>query len=111
MNKIRWFFMSKYKKLLYEIETAKANKQRLVLKNGTVLDFTVDNDWQRVIRNMSGYDTNVYGEYQKYYLVTRHFPTDNRKIEIIKHDKKNGRLYLPEFTKAVMKLNVEPFKD
>lgn len=111
MNKIKWLFMSKYKKLLYEIETAKANKQRIVLKNGTVLDFTVDNDWQRVNINRRGYDVGVYGEYQRYYLVTRHFPTGNRKIEIIKHNEKNGRLYLPEFTKAIMKLNVEPFKD
>ena len=111
MNKFKWFFMSKYKKLLYEIETAKANKQRLVLKNGTVLDFTVDNEWQRVIRNIWGHDSSVYGEYQKYYLITRYFPTGNRKIEIIKHDKMGGFLYLPEFTKAVMKLNIEPFKD
>ena len=109
MNKIKWLFMSKYKKLLYEIETAKLNKQRLVLKNGTVLDFTIDNDWQIVNRNMSGFDRSVWGEYKNYYLVTRHFPTGNKKIEIIKHDREDGRLYLPEFTKAIMKLNVEPF--
>lgn len=42
MNRIRWFFMSGRKKLLYKIECAKANKQRLHLSNGIVLDFTED---------------------------------------------------------------------
>lgn len=42
MNRIKWFFMSKHKKLLYNIECAYANKQRLHLKNGIVLDFTED---------------------------------------------------------------------
>lgn len=111
MNKIKWLFMSKYKKLLYEIETAKANKQRLILKNGMVLDFTIDKDWKRVNRNNQGYDARVYGEYQNYYLVTRHFPTGNRRIDIIKYNEKNGHIKLPEFTKAIMKLNVEPFKE
>lgn len=111
MNKIKWLFMSRYKKLLHEIETAQNNKQRIILKNGVVLDFTIDNNWQRVNRNSRGYDIGVYGEYQRYYLITRHFPTGNRKIEIIKHNEKNRRLCLPEFTKAIMKLNVEPFKE
>ena len=42
MNKIRWFFMSKYKKLLYSIECAESNGQRLHLPNGIILDFTSD---------------------------------------------------------------------
>ena len=103
--------MSKYKKLLYDIEAAQNNKQRLVLKNGIVLDFTVDNDWQIVNINRCGYDIWIYGEYQKYYLITRHFPTGNRKVEIIKHNEQNGRIKLPEFTIAIMKLNIEPFKN
>ena len=40
MNRLKWFFMSRYKKLLYHIECAKANGQRLHLSNGIVLDFT-----------------------------------------------------------------------
>ena len=40
MNKLKWFFMSKYKKLLYEIKCAKNNEQRLHLENGIVLDFS-----------------------------------------------------------------------
>ncbi len=40
MNKLKWLFMSSRKKLLYQIECAKANKQRLHLSNGIVLDFT-----------------------------------------------------------------------
>lgn len=39
MNKIKWFFMSKYKKLLYHITVAKINDQRLHLPNGVVIDF------------------------------------------------------------------------
>lgn len=35
----KWLFMSKYKKLLHHIEIAKANRQRLHLPNGVVLDF------------------------------------------------------------------------
>lgn len=111
MNRIKRLFMSRYKKLLYDIEVAQNNKQRIVLKNGTVLDFTVDNDWQIVNINRRGYDIGIYGEYQKYYLITRHFPTGNRKIEIIKHNEKNGHIKLPEFTRAIMKLNIEPFKN
>lgn len=40
MNKIKWFCMSKYKKLLYQINAAKENEQRLHLENGIILDFT-----------------------------------------------------------------------
>lgn len=40
MNRFKWFFMSKYKKLLYAIKCAKNNEQRLHLENGIVLDFT-----------------------------------------------------------------------
>lgn len=40
MNKLKWFFMSRYKKLLYQIKCAKANKQRLHLSNGIILDFS-----------------------------------------------------------------------
>lgn len=44
MNMIKWFFMSKYKKLLYRIECAYENKERLFLRNGVVLDFSEDKD-------------------------------------------------------------------
>ena len=40
MNRLKWFFMSKYKKLLYAIKCAKSNEQRLHLENGVTLDFT-----------------------------------------------------------------------
>ena len=39
MNLIKWFFTSKYKKLLYQIAVARSNEQRLHLPNGVVLDF------------------------------------------------------------------------
>lgn len=44
MNRIKWFFMSGRKKLLYQIECAKDNKQRLWLSNGICLDFTDDDE-------------------------------------------------------------------
>ncbi len=40
MTKLKWFFMSKYKKLLYAIKCAQGNEQRLHLENGIVLDFS-----------------------------------------------------------------------
>lgn len=40
MNRLKWFFMSGRKKLLYAIKCAKVNKQRLHLENGIVLDFS-----------------------------------------------------------------------
>lgn len=39
MNSFKWFFMSKYKKLMCHIKCAKGNKQRLHLECGLVLDF------------------------------------------------------------------------
>lgn len=39
MNLIKWFFTSKYKKPLYQIEVARNNQQRLYLSNGVTLDF------------------------------------------------------------------------
>lgn len=40
MSKFRWFFMSKYRKLLYQIKAAEAEHQRFTLPNSVVLDFT-----------------------------------------------------------------------
>ena len=39
MNPIKWFFISKYNKLIYRINTCRGNKQRLYLQNGIILDF------------------------------------------------------------------------
>lgn len=44
MNKFKWLFMSGRKKLLYQIECAKANGQKLYLSKGIVLDFTEDTE-------------------------------------------------------------------
>ena len=44
MNRFKWFFMSKYQKLLYAIKCAESNEQRLHLENGIVLDFTEDKE-------------------------------------------------------------------
>ena len=43
MNRLKWLFMSKYRKLIYSIECAEANNQRLHLSNGIILDFTKNN--------------------------------------------------------------------
>lgn len=50
MNRFKWFFMSKYKKLLYAIKCAKSNEQRLHLENGIVLDFSEPNEQIHVYR-------------------------------------------------------------
>lgn len=101
MNKIRWFMTSKYKKLLYQIECAKENKKILYLKNGVVLDFS-NGKWNECGRRYP------YGEYGKFYLITRKFPTGNRKMELIKCD--SDYMWLPEFTTHIMKLDIEPCK-
>ena len=44
MNRLKWFFMSRYKKLLYAIKCAKSNEQRLHLENGIVLDFSNESE-------------------------------------------------------------------
>lgn len=103
MTGLKWFFMSRYKKLLYQIEGAKRNKQTLSLDNGVVLDFT-ENDWISTYCTSRSFVSEIM-EDNKRYLITRKFPTGNRKIEVIK-----GRT-LPEFTTAFMELEVEPFND
>lgn len=101
--------MSKYNKLLYNINFAKENKMQFMLANGVLLDFREDK-WQQVYyRNVFGHDKDVWGEKGKYYLITRHFPTGNRKMELIKCDG-NG-LYLPEFTTAIMEVNASVYSD
>lgn len=101
MNKIKWFFMSKYKKLLYQIEVAKENEQRLYLQNGIVMDFTNYKwDWNRY------YGGRLSTEVGKYYIITRYFPTGNRKMELVKADRET--MYFPEFTTHFMKLNIKP---
>lgn len=40
MNRIRWFFMSKYNKLMYVIKVQMENRHRLHLQDcGIILDF------------------------------------------------------------------------
>ena len=45
IGNLRWFFMSKYKKLLEQIRCAQNNHQRLHLENGVVLDFVPGSDY------------------------------------------------------------------
>lgn len=108
LNKIKWFFTSKYKRLLHNISVAKENKMEFVLPNGIIVDFREDK-WQRVYRNSFGHDRNVIEKKGNYYLITRHFPTGNKKMELIKCD--GNRLYLPEFTIAIMEVNASIYSD
>lgn len=39
MNRFKWFFMSKYKKLMYSLPIYMSNEQRVHLECGLVLDF------------------------------------------------------------------------
>lgn len=103
MTGLKWFFMSRYQKLLYQIEMAEKNKQVLNLNNGVVLDFT-EKDWISTYCTSQRFVSELM-EDNKRYLITRKFPTGNRKIEVIK-----GKT-LPEFTTAFMELELEPFED
>jgi hypothetical protein len=40
MNKIQWFFMSDYDRLMYTIKLAQKYKLKIDLLNGVVLDFS-----------------------------------------------------------------------
>lgn len=103
MTSLKWFFTSRYKKLLYQIEVAERDKQRLNLDNGVVLDFT-EKDWISTYCSSRSFISELLEE-NKRYLITRKFPTGNKKIEVIK-----GKA-LPEFTTAFMELEIEPFHD
>lgn len=39
MNLIKWFFMSKYKKTMFNLTVFQQNKQRVHFENGLILDF------------------------------------------------------------------------
>lgn len=79
MNRLKWFFMSGRKKLLYIILCAKANEQRLYLENGVTLDFTRKNE----------------DKYMKY-------PEDIRKeiIEALFNNPKLGENYIDWHTES-----------
>lgn len=40
MTRLKWFFMNKENKMLYDIRVCFENKQNLHLKNGLVLNFS-----------------------------------------------------------------------
>lgn len=39
MNMLKWFFMSKYKRLMHSLPICMSNKQRVHLECGIILDF------------------------------------------------------------------------
>lgn len=45
MGSVKWFFMSRYRKLLHHIKAARDNEQRLILPNGVVLDFAPGHEY------------------------------------------------------------------
>lgn len=68
MTRLKWFFMSKYKKLLYAIQCAKSNEQRLHLENGIVLDFTEEKD--NLLKERAGLKLHC-AEYKRKYKALR----------------------------------------
>lgn len=69
MNRFKWFFMSKYKKLLYIILCAKANEQRLHLENGVTLDFTEDKE--NLLKERAGLKLHCAEYKRKYKALNR----------------------------------------
>lgn len=84
MNSLKWFFTSGRKKLLYQIEYAKVNKQRLYLSNGVVLDFT--EDMENLLKERAGLKLHC-AEYKRKYkalqkaLVRLHYHIDGRRVQ------------------------------
>ena len=66
MNAIKWFFMSKYKKLLYSIMVAERNDQRLHLPNGIVLDFRPGHEYDSRKQDMCPRECDGESFYKKY---------------------------------------------
>lgn len=64
-------------------------------------------DWIEINRNCFGHIENFHCKIGKYYLITRHFPTGNKKMELLKCDCKN--MFFPEFTTAIQELDIKPY--
>ena len=82
MNNFMWFFMSGKKKLLYQIECAKENKQRLYLPNGIVLDFT--EDYEKLLKERAGLKLHCADYKRKYKSLNRIIGRIYRKIDGLK---------------------------
>ena len=82
MNRIKWFFMSGRKKLLYIILCAKANEQRLHLENGVTLDFTKDKE--NLLKERAGLKLHCAEYKRKYKALSRMFSEIYLHIEGLK---------------------------
>ena len=82
MNRLKWFFMSKYKKLLYAIKCAKSNEQRLHLENGVTLDFTEDKE--NLLKERAGLKLHCAEYKRKYKALNRMFGEIYLYIECLK---------------------------
>lgn len=84
MNRVRWFFMSGRKKLLYEIWCAKQNEQRLHLENGVVLDFT--ENMENLLKERAGLKMHCAEYKRKYQALNRnlgrlHLHIEGRRVQ------------------------------
>ena len=68
MNRLKWFFMSGRKKLLYTIKCAKSNEQCLHLENGIVLDFTKNSRLKWYIEEIGIDKNNEYPDLYNVYV-------------------------------------------
>lgn len=82
MNRLKWFFMSGRKKLLYIILCAKANEQRLHLENGVTLDFTEDKE--NLLKERAGLKLHCAEYKRKYKSLNRMFGEIYLYIEALK---------------------------
>jgi hypothetical protein len=101
------------RELLDSIKKAKENKSQFKLENGIWLDFR--EDWVPVLPSRYSGRSDYKAKKGKYYLLTKRFPTGNRTMELIKCNDNNlswgNTLRFPEFTVAVMELDIEPYKN
>lgn len=114
MNQIKWFFMSKYKKLLYQIKCAETNEQSLILQNGVVLDFS-----RRTAALDKLYETISRAGYSSYArtLISKKWHENNNKriqgleAEIERLEEENRRMKKYYFTHDYHECHNEAIKE
>ena len=94
------------KDMLNKIKEAKDEHKFVKVNDELSLDFRTE-PWVSERNIIFGNCESLKTKKGKYYLITRRFPTGNRKMEVVRQE--GEAMHFPEFTVAMMELNVEPY--